>query len=389
MTALVLIEVAESEALVARHGESTFDLLHAELVGRLESWVREQDTLSVLNNGRIIAYLKGLTNSGQLKLAGHKLTKVVSADFDVFGQHISLDVHAGITLLGRESDTEDGALKRAADALELARRNGSNFETFDADQSNKEVNESRLVEDLEDALDRGQFHLFFQPKVSASYRSLVGAEALIRWLRDDVIVPPAEFIDVAERNAVIKPMTLWAVKSAVARCCRWPGELSVAVNVPPSVLLDDDLYHIVHDTLELQALAPSRLTLEVTEGVMADQPEVMFRQLARFRKLGVRVALDDFGTGYSSMAYFRNLPADELKIDRSFVAAMAESEIDYAIVKAVTELARNFKLKVVAEGVETEEIAQSLLELGVDTLQGYLFDAPFAAEEFEKRQMLC
>jgi EAL domain-containing protein (putative c-di-GMP-specific phosphodiesterase class I) len=166
---------------------------------------------------------------------------------------------------------------------------------------------------------------------------------------------------------------------------RWPDQLSIAVNISPALLLEDEILSVVQDALEIHGVTPARLNLEVTESIMVDNQDVMLSQLARLRELGVKISIDDFGTGFSSLAYFRDLPVDEIKIDKSFVLRMLESEKDHAIVKAVIDLAHNFSLKVVAEGVENLDIANRLAELRCDILQGYVFDRPLPVEEFERQ----
>ena len=235
-------------------------------------------------------------------------------------------------------------------------------------------------------MELGELELYFQPKIHAGFRNLLGAEALMRWhTSEKEVLTPDRFIGVAERNEVIRPMTWWAIKSAISRLSRWPDGLSIAVNVPPTLLLDDEILAVVRDSLEIHGVRAQRLNLEVTESVMVDNQAIMFTQLVRLRKLGVRISIDDFGTGFSSMAYFRDLPADEIKIDKGFVIPMLSSAKDHAIVKAVIDLAHNFSLKVVAEGVEDEDIATRLTNLRCDILQGYHFDRPILIEDFEKR----
>ena len=236
---------------------------------------------------------------------------------------------------------------------------------------------------LEEALERGELHLYCQPKIHASYRSLLGAEALIRWhTADKQVITPDRFIDVAERNTIIKPLTWWTIKTAVARLARWPDALSIAVNVSPRLLLEDEILAVVQDALDIHGVAARRLNLEVTESIMVDNQEVMLGQLGRLREMGVKISIDDFGTGFSSLAYFRDLPVDEIKIDKSFVMRMLESEKDMAIVRAVIDLAHNFSLKVVAEGVENQAIATALAEMRCDILQGYFFDKPLPIDQF-------
>ena len=277
-------------------------------------------------------------------------------------------------------------MRQANLALRSARRTARQFDIYSPEEEANLSATRDLLRDLEAAVEKGELELYYQPKVHAGFRNITGAEALMRWhSRDKGMIPPDEFIPVAEQHDVIRPMTWWAIKSVIARLARWKNNLSIAVNITPTLLLDDEIYWVVKDALDIHEINPARLTLEVTEGVMVENQYSMLEQLARLRTLGLKVAIDDFGTGFSSLAYFRDLPADEIKIDKSFVLHMRESERDRAIVKAVIDLAHNFNLRVVAEGVEDEWTARRLADLRCDYLQGYLLDRPLMLEDFEKR----
>jgi EAL domain-containing protein (putative c-di-GMP-specific phosphodiesterase class I) len=226
--------------------------------------------------------------------------------------------------------------------------------------------------------------LYYQPKIHAGSRKLIGAEALIRWRhRKHGIIAPEQFIDLAARHDIIKPITKWVIRSAVQRLARWPEQLSIAVNLCPSLLLDSGISSVVSDALASFAVKPSRLNLEVTERFMSGDHESMLEQLARLQAIGVRISIDEFGTGISSLACCRDLPIDEIKIDQRFVRHMLVSEKDHATVKALVDLAHNFSLQVVAVGVESVAIADRLAEMRCDMLQGYVFDKPLPVEEFE------
>jgi len=296
-----------------------------------------------------------------------------------------LEVSAGFAELnGRDEDLKL-AMQQAGIALKQAQKSSQLFDVYLSEWGMDASDERELVKQLEIALETGALQLYYQPKVHAGYRSLIGAEALMRWhTKDQKVITPDQFIDVAERHEIIKPMTWWAIKSAVARLARWPEQLSIAVNISPALLLEDEIMSVVQDALEIHGVTPARLNLEVTENIMIDHQDLVLSQLARLRDLDVKISIDDFGTGFSSLAYFRDLPVDEIKIDKSFVLRMLESEKDLAIVKAIIDLAHNFSLKVVAEGVENLDIANRLAELHCDILQGYVFDRPLPVEEFEK-----
>ena len=389
MSTFVVIEVCNRDQMIAEHGMEAFKLLESELSIRLQSWVRKRDKMTTDRSGRVQALLTGVSNHGQINLAAKKLERLLTSPFESFGCMVNMILRVGFTLTLGKQDTREAALARASTALERAKRENRLFRIYDVEYQQSNEREIQLVARLEKAVERGEFVLFFQPKVSAAYGNVIGAEALLRWVYEkDNIITPDKFIEVAERHNLILPLTYWVVKSAIARCVGWTGDVGVSVNVPPTVLRDSHLKSVIVDALALYGLDPKRLTVEVTESVMSEDNDSVHKQLSALRELGVQISLDDFGTGYSSLAYFRDLPVDEIKIDKSFVMAMLSSRTDKTIVKTVIDLAQNFDLKVVAEGVENKEIAEALTEMGCQILQGYLFDAPLPADTLERHYQL-
>lgn len=382
---LGLVELTDAQGLLETHGASTFNLLREAYIDRLKSWVRGKDQWRVLDNNRFCVILRDISSVGEVELAAAKLGRLFEQPHYHFGRAVPLEVTAGFAPIHDESDDLKLATVCATKALRQARRSARLFDIYSPQCEGQADDERKLVEALESAVERGEFHLYYQPKVHAGYRSLLGAEALMRWhTRDKRVVMPDQFIDVAERNEVIRPMTWWAIKSAVARLARWPEKLTLSVNVTPSLLLDSEILTVVDDALAIYDVAPHRLCLEVTENVIVDNPDKVRPQLAALSDLGVKLSLDDFGTGFCSLAYLRDLPVDEVKIDKSFVMRMLESDRDQAIVKAVIDLAHNFSLRVVAEGVVSMKIADRLAALGCDELQGYVFDRPLTSENFDR-----
>lgn len=379
-----LVELADADRLLNRHGKASFKDLQAVFHKRLQGWVRAKDEWSLLEDGRFCVMLKGISSRGELELATAKLQRIFSEPHYQFGRPVNLDFIAGFTQVDDPPGNRDGAIREAAQALRQARRASRCFDLYAPQRTINAEEERKLLQRLEHALEVGEFQLYYQPKVHAQYHSLVGAEALLRWhTAERRVVGPDEFIHVAENNDLIAPLTWWVIKSAVARLARWPEELGIAVNVAPNLLLDNHILSVVRDAMDIHGVDPRRLTLEVTERVMVDDQLFMLQQLGRLRDIGVKISLDDFGTGFSSLSYFRDLPVDEIKIDKGFVLRMLNSGKDHAIVKAVIDLAHNFSLRVVAEGVESLEIAGRLSELGCDVLQGYVFDKPLIVEAFE------
>ncbi|MCV6623125.1 MAG: GGDEF domain-containing phosphodiesterase [Cellvibrionaceae bacterium] len=381
-----LIEIADYEGLVGRHGPASAQLLLEEFYQRLQRWARPQDQAKVLKNRRFMVMLDGVHDDAQLQLATAKLIRLFEAPCDLMGITAPIKFHAGFCL--HEGQDAEQTLLRCRIALRQARKGGLAIQIYHHEFQASLDDEPRLVEALERALDRGEFQLYYQPKLHTGYRTVIGAEALLRWHSSDKkVINPVQFIDVAERHDVIRPITWWVMKSAVARLRNWPDNLGISVNVPPCLLLDDEIVTVLSDALAIYSVAPHRLTIEITENLMISDYEHLVLNLHSLHDIGVRISIDDFGTGYSSLAQFRNLPANELKIDKSFVLAMRESEKDMAIVKAVIDLARNFSMRVVAEGVEDQETASLLTDLGADQLQGFLFDKPLPLADFEKRYL--
>jgi EAL domain-containing protein (putative c-di-GMP-specific phosphodiesterase class I) len=383
---LGLVELADADDAVGFQGTAYSSVLRDVFHDRLKTWVRPKDQWRLLNNNRVCVILKDIGSQGELELAAAKLGRIFQEPHYHRGRSIPLSVTVGFAELDNPDSGMKLAMEQAGLALKQARKSSQLFDVYSPQCALDSDSEQQLVERLETALERGELQLYYQPKVHAGYQSLIGAEALMRWhTPDGEVIMPDRFIEVAERHEIIRPITRWAIKSAIARLARWPKQLSIAVNISPALLLSDEIRSVVQDALEIHGVEPARLNLEVTESIMVDNQDIMLSQLAQLREIGVKISLDDFGTGFSSLSYFRDLPVDEIKIDQSFVMRMLESEKDHAIVKAVIDLAHNFSLKVVAEGVETLEIANRLADLRCDVLQGYVFDRPLPVEEFERQ----
>lgn len=381
---LGLVELRDDDIDSHIYSEPAMQAAMHEFEERLKSWVRPKDQCRALKNNKVCVILQDMSTVAELELAAAQLDRAFREPHEHLGRELSLSVSVGFTSFENRKTDMTVPLQQADLALRQAKRSDNLYALYTPKNIQSEKNEAKLVQAIEHGLQRGEFQLYFQPKVHAGYRTLVGAEALIRWHRGfDKVISPNTFIDLAERHEVIKPLTWWSIKSAVGTLARWQNDTTIAVNLSPALLMTDDVVSVIRDALDIYGVDPKRLTLEVTEKIMIDNQKRMLRQLVRIKKMGVRVSLDDFGTGFSSLAYFRDLPVDEIKIDQNFVANMLKSERDMAIVKAVIDLAHNFSMKVVAEGVEDKAIAEKLTEMGCDILQGYFFDKPLRIDLFE------
>ncbi|MBT8062318.1 MAG: EAL domain-containing protein, partial [Gammaproteobacteria bacterium] len=271
-------------------------------------------------------------------------------------------------------------------ALLVAADDSKRYCLYSPDTMERVVNLWGLEQDLDDAVQSGELELFYQPKISVATGCPCGAEALMRWSSPTRgFVPPDVFIPIADSTGRIETLTWFALNAASRQTMQWSerwGPLSVAVNVTPNIVEHSDLIRLAHNATGLWDLPPERLVIELTEGALMRKPEQSLHILNEIRAAGIKVAIDDFGTGYSSLAYFKNIPADELKIDKSFVLNMLNDEADERIVRAVISLAHSFGLKVTAEGVEDKQTADALAELGCDYLQGYYYSRPTSQPEF-------
>jgi EAL domain-containing protein (putative c-di-GMP-specific phosphodiesterase class I) len=266
----------------------------------------------------------------------------------------------------------------------VAKRGHTHLAVYDAAQDHHSPARLQLVGELRRAIVSDGLILHYQPKVSFRTGKVIGAEALVRWVHPQRgVVPPDEFIALAENTGLIRPLSRWVLNEALRQSRVWQdNDVSMPVSVTLSTrdLLDPTLPELIGDLLKHWAVAPSTLKLEITESAVMTDADRAIDVLTRLRGLGVRVSVDDFGTGYSSLAYLKRLPVDELKIDRAFVQHIATDETDVAIVRSTIGLAHDLGLTVVAEGIEDSASWDMLAQLGCDVVQGFYLSPPLTAE---------
>jgi sensor c-di-GMP phosphodiesterase-like protein len=327
-------------------------------------------------------------NKGHAELAAQKLLRLLDVPFESEQMRIRITVTIGAALCPLHSSHPEYLLREAESCIPKARAAGMHVLFPPGGGGRETISEFWDIEiGLQGAVERGEMALNYQPKVRCSDAQPVGAEALMRWysrMRGQVL--PEVFIPVAERTGQIKPLTIWALNTALRQASEWSkilGKVSVAVNVPADLVRQHDLPELVENALRLWANENTELVLEITERSLVASPEHSFRILSAVRALGVKVSIDDFGTGYSCLAYFRDIPADELKIDKSFVAGLQKDPACADIANLIIDLAHRFGLSVVAEGVEDEPTLQFLRQHGCDVAQGHLFAPALPRNEFE------
>ena len=370
-------------------GHAAGDALLREVAARLVRGVREGDTVARLSGDEFVVVQDVPGQPAAARALAGRLVSVLAEPYDLGpGARAGVTASIGAALFPGDGEDADALLHNAGTALQRAKWAGRNGSAFFRPEMDRELRERRVLErDLREAAARGEFALAWQPLAEAAEAGRVtGFEVLLRWRHPERgPVPPDLFIPAAEASGAILGIGAWVLHEACREAARWAAPLRVAVNVSPVQAQRGAAFaETVERALAASGLNPARLVLEVTEGVLIREPECVLDALRRLKALGVRIALDDFGTGYSSLATLRAFPFDEVKIDRGFVAGMAEGGRDAAIVRAVLGLARGLGLPVVAEGVETEAQLAALRREGCDAVQGWLIGRPAPIEAFAR-----
>jgi predicted signal transduction protein with EAL and GGDEF domain len=298
---------------------------------------------------------------------------------------VRVSAHAGYAQSPQDATTRGELTRRAELAVRQAAKKGpGTIVAFDASIDTVSDEERFIQRELPRALSANELELHYQPIVSAQGGRVLGVEALLRWTHATRgPIGPAQFIPVAEQMGLMDQLGAFVLRRALKEAKRWPG-LDVAVNLSPVQVHDRDIVDLVRSALADSGVPPSRLILEITEGVLIDNPDEMLKRIEDLHALGVRIALDDFGSGYSNLGYLQRFPLDKLKIDRVFVTALGESANGGVIIQAIVALGRALGLTVVVEGVETEEQRVLLRLAGCDEMQGFLFARPAPAKAIDR-----
>jgi diguanylate cyclase (GGDEF)-like protein/PAS domain S-box-containing protein len=380
-TALLWIDLDRFKDINDTFGHHYGDQVLKDLNPRLWAGLRETDLVARLGGDEFAILLPGADRQEAVGVA-ERVRAELCRPIEVNGHRIDLGASIGIALFpdhGQDAET----LMRGADiAMYAAKRSRAGLTVYAVGQSHSTPRRLELVAELRQGIEDGQLLVHYQPKVDLRTGRVLGAEALVRWQHPrDGLISPDLFIPLAEQTGLIRPLGLWVLESALARCAEWSRtglDLSVAVNLAADSLQDPRLDETITAMLSRAGVKPGRLTLEVTESAMMVDPARAKEVLGRIHEAGVRVAIDDFGTGYSSLAYLKDLPVDEVKIDQKFVRGMRTNQKDACIVRSVVDLGHNFGLRVVAEGAEDQESSDLLASWGCDVAQGYFFSRPLS-----------
>ncbi len=389
--ALLLMDLDRFKDINDTLGHQIGDILLKKVAGLLQKTLSEADMISRLGGDEFAILLHGFDREAAIEVA-LKLYEVLDLPFVVDEQEglaLHVGVSIGITLYPEHGDESAADLLRRAEvAMYCAKRSQDNYAVYDPEEDAHSLQNLALFGQLRHAVRNDQLQLYYQPKVNAKSGEASKLEVLLRWMHPkNGLISPDHFIPLAERTGLIGEITLWVIKEALEQCREWRKkgfDLSVAVNISVINLQEAGFSQAVEQLLDKECREQQLLSFEITETSIMLEPERALKTLASFSDLGIRLSVDDFGTGYSSLAYLKQLPVNELKIDKSFILGVTEDADDVILVRSMIDLAHNMGLSVVAEGVENRETCEMLTDFGCEELQGNYICPPFPAKILER-----
>ena len=385
--AVLLIDIDRFKNINDSLGHAAGDQVIVETGRRLLAGVRSGDTVARLGGDEFAVALTDVAREEDVAIVAQKIIESLLVPVEMNGQELSAAASIGISLYPKDGEDCQALVKNADAALFRAKDAGrGNFQFYAQDMNARTLDRLKLEMGLRRALERDELVLHYQPVIDVASGEMSGVEALLRWHPcHGPLVPPADFIPIAEETGLIVPIGEWVLHRACEQQRRWRqqgcGDFRVAVNLSPRQFRQRNLHALVENALARTGCAPEMLELEITESMLMEDPDAATATLRRLSDMGVQLAIDDFGTGYSNLNYLKRFPIDTLKIDKSFVRDIATDPDDAAIAKAVIALAHTMKLKVTAEGVETPEQFEFLRTQKCDRMQGFHFSPPVPADE--------
>jgi diguanylate cyclase (GGDEF)-like protein len=367
-------------------GHPAGDKLLKGVADRLRGCVRDIDLVARLSGDEFAIIQTSLDGPADVVDLAMRAREAIHEPFDLDGHEVTVDISVGISMAPNDATDLNELLKTADIALYEAKNTGRGIYCFYQTEMNERMKtRSKLERDLQSALTNGEFELFYQPIVNLEDNKIKTFEALLRWRHPERgLVSPTEFIPIAEETGLIVPLGEWVLRQACAEAAKWPNDIGVAVNISSVQLTNKNLANAVIGAIASASIPAARLNLEITESVFLQNTAANLATLKRLHELGVQFSMDDFGTGYSSLGYLLSFPFSKIKIDRSFITDLPTKKGSRAIIRAIIDLARSLKIRVIAEGVETAQQLEQLRRLGCTEIQGYLFSPPRPVAEIRQ-----
>jgi len=389
---VAFIDLDRFKLINDHHGHLIGDQVLTGISQRLRSVLRSNDVLGRYGGDEFIVVLRGGPEADISSETLERMMQAVSEPMKINGHSMSVNCSVGVAVYPQDGETPQQLLEMADAAMYRAKQSGRNRCQFFNQEIQAQLQErARIESEFTIALARGEFLLQYQPQIDLRSGAVAGAEALLRWQHPELgLLPPERFVYIAEESAYINEVGAWVLNTATAQCADWHksglGYLRVAVNLSARQLNGQPLIRLVEQALSRSGLPPNCLELELTESLMMSNIELTLETLQILHAMGVQIAIDDFGTGYSNFAYLRKLPISCLKIDRQFINDLSEpSALDTSIItQTLITLAHNLQLRVVAEGVETENQLDLLRQQGCDEIQGFIYSEALSADDFRK-----
>lgn len=352
---------------------------------RLKLCIRDVDTLARLG-GDEFAIILSETPREKAAFVAEKISRSLAQAFNIDGRKVSIGVSIGITAFPEDGTDSQQLLQQADIAMYTAKRDRLDFAYYDSKEDEYSLNRLALINDLRMALVENNLELYFQPQIDVKSQNPVGAEALLRWQHPEYgFIRPDKIIELAEDSGIINQLTNWVTDNAMKQCRKWHDSgypITVSINLSIQNLKNKSLVDMVRQTMALHKLSGQDVVLEITENGMMTNPGRSIEVLEELHQMGVGLSVDDFGTGFSSLTYLQRLPVKEVKIDKSFVFDMNNSDNDATIVESIIDLGHNLGLRVVAEGVEDNDIYSKLEQLNCDLIQGFMISKPMPVNQF-------
>lgn len=387
---ILCLNLSRFKLVNAALGHLIGDRLLQAVAQRLTQCVSSNDTVARLSGDEFSVVLTGITQKPDLVDTAQQILNKLSEPYDINGEEILIQLSMGITVYPEDNSNQDKLLNHADTAMRRAKRQGSSaYQLYNPDLDTLIAKRQFLETYLGHAIERSELEVYYQPQINLITGRIIGTEALLRWQHPNLgTISPSTFIPIAEETGLIFPIGEWLLHQVCTQAGIWQTSnfipIRVSVNLSARQFKQQNLITLIAQALRETGLDPNRLELELTETSLMEDVDMTIATLLELKAMGIQISIDDFGTGYSSLNYLRRFPLDTLKIDQSFVSHVVHDANDAAIATAIIAMAQSLKLKVIAEGVETEEQFNFLRQHGCYAMQGFLFSPPLPAAEFEQ-----